>query len=116
MHTLAKNRWLELVPYVGGTAGNIVTDAYAGARVKLGYNLSRDWTVGISPVLMAATVPVIPARGKAFEFYVSFDGQGRTLIYNAFIDAATRHELDRRYLVADGGIGVGVRVNRLTAS
>ena len=34
---LQEKKWLETVPYVGGALGNIVTDAYAGARLRVGF-------------------------------------------------------------------------------
>lgn len=36
--------------------------------------------------------------------------------YNAFIDAAPNHSIDRRHLVSDSGIGVGFRIKRFSAS
>ena len=109
-----RNRWLELTPYVGGTGGDIVTEAYAGARLKVGYHLTRDWTHnGIAPVVKRGFVS--PNQG-VFEIYATADGQGRALLYNAFIDAAPSHRLDQRYLIGDGGIGVGMRIKRVTAS
>lgn len=109
---LGDKKWLEFVPYVGGTAGNIMTDAYAGARLKIGFNVSRDWAeTGIAPRLGRAADEPSP-----FELYVVVDGQARAMGYNAFIDAASAHNLDRRYGVADGGVGVGVRIKRFSAA
>lgn len=112
---LAKGkRWLELVPYAGGTLGNIITDGYGGARLKVGYNLSRDWSqTGIGTRVREPGV--VPEAGN-FELYVVVDGQGRALAYNAFIDAAPAHTLNRQYLVADSGVGFGFRVKRFSAS
>ena len=121
-HDLARpqgRRWLEFMPYVGGNAGNIITDAYGGARIKIGYNLSRDWSHGIGPVLTASTAPTLASSsqdGGRYEVYLVADGQGRGLAYNAFIDEAPRHSLDRRYFVADGGVGIAFRIARLTFS
>ena len=106
----SRGRVLEFVPYIGFTAGNIVTDAYAGARFKVGYNITRDW-------LQTGIAPRVERRGADvgnFEVHLVFDFQSRALGYNAFIDATDQHELDRRHLVADGGIGFGFRVGRFS--
>ena len=109
-------RWLEVVPYVGGTVGNIMVDAYAGARVKIGYNISRDWSqLGISPRILPQRRSVRADPGK-LELYAVVDAQGRALAYNALIDAAPNHQLTRNNLVSDGGVGVGFRFGRLGVS
>ena len=110
-------RWVEFVPYVGATAGNIITDGYGGGRLRIGYNLSRDWNqIGIAPRVVVRG----DRRGRTdppnLELYVVVDGQGRGLAYNAFIDAAPNHVLDRKYFVADGGVGVGFRFKRFSAN
>lgn len=113
---IKEKKWLEIVQYIGVTAGNIMTDAYAGARLKIGYNVSRDWAeTGIGPRLGQ---PMLGGRRDTgpFEIYFVVDGQGRALAYNAFIDAAPDHALDRRYLIADGGYGVGIRFKRFSFS
>lgn len=112
---VGEKKWLELVPYAGATAGNIVTDGYAGVRLKVGFNISRDWAeTGIGPRLG----PMLAGSSDPdpFEIYLVVDGQGRALGYNAFIDAASTHDLDRKYLVADGGYGLGIRFKRLSFS
>jgi lipid A 3-O-deacylase len=109
-----EKKWLEIVQYVGVTAGNIVTDAYAGARLKIGFNLTRDWAeTGIAPRLGKALLGGRQDTGP-FEIYLVIDGQSRALAYNAFIDAAPNHVLDREYLVADAGYGVGIRFKRFS--
>jgi lipid A 3-O-deacylase len=110
-------RWLEFVPYVGATAGNIVTDGYGGGRFRIGYNLSRDWNqIGIAPRVVVRGDRKGRMVPPTLELYVVVDGQGRGLAYNAFIDAAPNHVLDRKYFVADGGVGIGFRFKRFSAS
>ena len=100
------HRWLELSPFLGGNLGNVMTDAYAGARIKVGYNITPDWTQGaISPVNVRNV-----ARPGLFEVFVSLEGRGRIVGYNVFLDAADQHQLNRQPGVADGGIGVGIRI------
>lgn len=109
-----EKKWLEFVPYVGATTGNIVTDGYSGARLKIGYNVTRDWAdIGLAPRLGQPMLGGASDTGP-FEIYVVVDGQGRFLAYNAFIDAASEHALDRKYLVGDGGYGLGVRYKRFS--
>ena len=102
------HRWFELTPFYGGTVGNILTDGYVGARAKIGYNLTRDWThTSIGPV---AARPG-RARPGIFEVFLSVDGRGRLVAYNVFVDAANQHDLgDRRIAASDAAVGFGVRV------
>jgi hypothetical protein len=100
------HRWFELTPFIGGNAGNIMTDAYAGARAKVGVNITRDWThSAIGPEAARRQAP-----RDTFEIFLSADARGRLVAYDAFIDAAKRHDLNRRIGVADGGVGVGLRI------
>lgn len=109
-----EKKWLEVVPYLGATAGNIMTDGYAGARLKIGFNITRDWAdIGLSPRLGTPLLGGASDTGP-FEIYFVIDGQGRALAYNSFIDTASAHELHRKYLVADGGYGLGVRFKRFS--
>jgi lipid A 3-O-deacylase len=108
-------RWLEPVVHWGFTGGNIISDAYAGAQLKIGANLSRDWTqLGIGPRVVLGRPPD-PAEPQ-WELYFLTDVQGRALLYNAFIDAAPEHDLHRNYAVADLGAGLGVRVKWFSVS
>ena len=52
-------------------------------------------------------------QGPSRSYFV-LDGQGRGLAYNAFIDTARAHNLDPKYVVADGGYGIGLRVKRIS--
>jgi hypothetical protein len=105
--TRGNHRVFEVTPFVGGNVGNIMTDAYAGGRVKVGWNITRDWThTSIGPV--AATDPT--ARPGRFELFLSVDGRGRVVPYNVFLDAADRHTLTRNTTSADIALGAGVRV------
>jgi hypothetical protein len=100
---LSGRRVVDVMPYVGFTAGNIMTDAYAGGRVKAGWNISRDW----SP---AGIGPRVPTRSPGgFEVFATADAQARVLGYSAFIDAAPNHDLSRNYGVWDAAWGFGFR-------
>ena len=101
-----KGRWLELVPYIGGTAGTIVDDVYAGLRVKVGWNILLEW-------LETGIGPRIPTREAGdLEAYGIFDVQGRLVGYNAFLNSK-RHEFEREWRIWDYGIGFGLRWKRL---
>jgi lipid A 3-O-deacylase len=111
-----EKKWLEFVPYVGATVGNIVIDGYGGARLKIGYNVTRDWAdIGVGPRLGQPLLGGASDTGP-FEIYFVVDGQGRLLAYNVFIDAASSHLIDRKYFVADGGYGLGIRYKRFSFS
>jgi lipid A 3-O-deacylase len=105
----AGHRVFEIAPFVGGNVGNIMIDAYAGGRVKVGWNITRDWThTSIGPV--AATSDV--AREGPFEIFLSVDGRARAIGYNVFLDAADLHDLDRRNTGAEIALGTGLRIGR----
>jgi hypothetical protein len=129
------HRVLEISPFVGGNLGNIVTDGYVGGRVKVGWNITRDWThsaIGPTNYLVAALADPAsgpagtdaeptpaalggqraadPAQEPKFEIFLSLDGRARVIGYNAFPDAADRHGITRRKVGADIGVGTGVRV------
>ena len=104
------NRWFEFSSFVGGDLGNIMTDVYAGARAKIGYHITRDWTrSAINPVVGGESI----ARSGQCEAFLSFEGRGRLVGYNAFLDAADQHRLTRKTPVTDGGIAVGIRMGRV---
>ena len=104
-----KGRWFELVPYIGGTAGTIVDDVYAGLRVKVGWNILLEW-------LETGIGPRIPTREAGnLEVYGIFDVQGRLVGYNAFLDSK-RHEFEREWRIWDYGIGFGLRWKRFSVS
>jgi hypothetical protein len=108
------SNWLEVVPYFGFSAGNIVTWAYSGTQLKVGWNISRDWTQhGIRPRIGRDRQLIVP---KDLELYLIVDTEARVIGYNYFLDAAKRHSLARHKLVADGGIGLGFRYKRFSAS
>lgn len=105
-------RWLEVVPYVGANGGNILVDGYGGARIKAGYNIARDW-------LQTGIAPRVGGRGTDagwFEAYGVADVQARGVLYNAFLDAADLHVLEREGFVGEGGVGFGVRLGRFSFS
>ena len=107
------HRWFELSPFIGGNVGNIMTDGYAGGRVKLGWNLTRDWThTAIGPV--AANADTV--RPGTLEAFFSVDGRGRVVPYDVFLDAASSHDLTRRKTVGEGAFGFGVRVGSFMAT
>jgi hypothetical protein len=100
---LGGRRVVDVTPAVGFTAGNIMTDGYAGGRIKAGWNIARDW----SP---AGIGPRVPTRNPAgFEVFATADAQARVLAYSAFIDAAPQHDLGRNYGVWDAAWGFGFR-------
>jgi hypothetical protein len=107
-------RWLEVTPFVGGNAGNIMVDGYAGGRVKLGYNITRDWThSAIGPAAISPrALEREGTKQSNFEAFISVDGRGRVVPYNVFLDAAEHHTIHRRHAIGEMAVGVGIRVSR----
>jgi hypothetical protein len=85
---------------------------FRGCRTTLRATRRRPWTrcasvhTAIGPVAARADEP----RPGPFEAFISVDGRGSLVGYNAFLDAANRHDLTRRKAMADVGVGVGLRV------
>jgi hypothetical protein len=102
-----KHRWLEVTPFVGGNVGNIMTDGYAGGRVKVGWNITRDWS---HPAIGPTARQTDTIEPGPFEVFLSLDGRARVVPYNVFFDAADAHTIHRRIGIAEAGVGVGVRV------
>ncbi len=96
--------WLDLAPFAGVTAGTIRTSADAGARLRVGYNLSHPWdpraSRGRGPLEVLATAG---ARGEYVARDFSLDG---TLVNrDRFVErVSTVREFD---------VGVGIRFHRL---
>lgn len=96
--------WLDLAPSVGVNVGTIRTSADAGARLRLGYNVSHPWDPrawrGRGQLELFVTAA---ARGEYVGRDFSLDG---TLVNSE------RH-VARATTVREFDIGVGVRLHRL---
>lgn len=100
---------MDLVPNVGFSLGNVFTHANAGVTVRIGDDLSTDF----SPPRIRPSLP-----GSDFFFYTrdldwylfaSFGG--RAVLRNIFLDGNTftdSHRVDKKYLVGDLQAGAAI--------
>ncbi len=97
--------WLDLVPFAGVTLGTAHTSADAGARIRVGYNVSHPWDPrlwkGREPLEFFVTAG---ARGEYVAREFSLDG--------SFMESDGRH-VERIPSVREFEVGAGLRMHRL---
>lgn len=100
---------VDAAPYVGGSLGNIITQAYAGGVVRLGQNMPGDF----GPPRVRLGAPNIdrfePSEG--FGWYLFFGTEGRAVARNIFLDGNTFRDspsVDRKPLVGDLTAGAAI--------
>lgn len=105
-------RLVEIVPSFGFRLGNIFTYGNAGLTLRVGYNLTRDWSAGkISPTIRITETQ--RRQGRGFEIYALVGVEGRAVLRNIFLDGNTfrdSHRVDKESLVGDYEYGLGFRV------
>jgi lipid A 3-O-deacylase len=95
----------DVEPHFGASAGNILTEARAGLRIRAGLNVQHPWEkVAISD-----------------DAVVTFFGDvtGHAILRNEFLDGtmfSSSPHVTKRPLTADYSAGLSVRVQRLTIS
>lgn len=100
---------LDAVPHIGGSVGNVMTFASAGATLRLGQQLEVDYGPPlIRPALsgLAAVEDRVP-----FAWYVFAGGQARGVIRDIFLDGNTfsnSHSVDKKHFVGDAQLGFAV--------
>ncbi len=98
---------VELQPFVGAAAGNILTDAEAGVQARLGLALSHPWHV-----------PSWQER-PAIELYVLGGVRQEFVARNFSLDGTTLNParaVAREPAVREHTIGIGARYRRITAA
>ena len=97
---------IDWIPYLGGTLGNVYTYLAAGATLRLGEGLRRDFNhARIRPGLPVWSWGT-PADG--FNWHVFASAEGRLVGRNIFLDGNTfrnSHSVSKRSLVGDFEIG-----------
>lgn len=104
----------DLSPYLGATVGNVLTQASAGATVRLGYDLPADY----GPPRIRPSVPgsdfFIPTSG--FSWYLFASVEGRAVARNIFLDGNTFEDsphVTKNPLVGDLQLGLAVQIDDL---
>lgn len=107
---------LELMPHLGAHLGNVFTFANAGATLRIGRNMPRDYGV---PRIQ----PALPGAGyfeaDRFGAYVFAGIDGRAVGRNIFLDGNSFRDgpsVDKNALVGDLQVGVAVVWKRVRLS
>ncbi len=100
---------LDMLPSVGGSLGNVMTFASAGAMFRLGENIDFDF----GPPLIRPSLSGLAAvdRSARFGWYVFAGAQGRAVARNIFLDGNTfsdSHSVDKKTFVGDFQFGAAV--------
>lgn len=102
----------DLITHWGGALGNFGTHANVGAEWRMGWRLPDDF--GSTPLRPAGENTAPPTSGSsdrrwAGHAFVTFDA--RWVLYDITLDGNTwkdSHSVDKRWFVADAGIGVAI--------
>ena len=102
----------DLSPYVGATVGNVLTQASAGATMRLGFDLPVDY----GPPRIRPSIPgsdfFIPTSGFGWYFFASVEG--RAVARNIFLDGNTFEDsphVTKNPLVGDLQLGVAMTIS-----
>ena len=99
----------DIIPHAGGSLGNVMTLANAGATVRLGQDLGVDY----GPPHVRPTLSGLAAvsGGTRFAWYLFAGAEGRLVARNIFLDGntfASSHRVDKKPFVADVQTGAAI--------
>ncbi|MBW1821694.1 MAG: lipid A deacylase LpxR family protein [Deltaproteobacteria bacterium] len=115
---------LDLIPHLGGALGNVYTYANAGMEARIGWNIPRDFGTSLIRPAGESNAPLNEqdprlSRDQDFSLYVFAMADGRGVLRNIFLDGNTftdSHSVDKKYFVADVGVGVGLIIHSFKLS
>lgn len=105
---------VDFLPRFGVSAGNVLTQANAGAEFRIGWNLPSDFGTSLINPGGGVGSPVDdndPRLRDAIGFHLFFGAEGRAVARNIFLDGNTwrdSHHVDKKYFVGDlvGGMAL----------
>ena len=100
---------LDVIPSIGGSLGNVMTFAGAGAMLRFGQNIDFDFGPPLIQPSLSGLAAVDNTGG--FGWYVFAGGQGRAVARNIFLDGNTfsdSHSVDKKTFVGDFQLGVAL--------
>jgi hypothetical protein len=111
---------LDFIPHLGGALGNVHTYANAGMEARIGWNLPRDFGTSLIRPAGDSNAPLNDhdprlSHDQNFSLYVFAGADGRGVLRNIFLDGNTftdSHSVDKKYFVADVGVGIGLIIHR----
>jgi hypothetical protein len=96
---------VDIVPEVGGVAGNVFTYGKTGALLRIGTNLGGDYgPVRVTPGLSGTDYADTRAFGQGLGFYAFVGAEGRAVGRNIFLDGNSFRQsrsVDKKILVGD---------------
>jgi len=100
---------LDAIPHIGGSLGNVMTFASAGAMFRIGQELDIDY----GPPLIRPALSGLAAvnRKSDFAWYLFAGAQGRAVARDIFLDGNTfssSHSVDKKTFVGDFQVGAAV--------
>ena len=104
----------DVIPHVGATAGNVKTFANAGAEVRIGWNLPKNF--GSTLIGPGGGVTADVAAGNdvpSFSIYLFGYTDGRAVARNIFLDGNTfrkSRRVAKKGLVGDAAVGIGLGI------
>lgn len=117
---------IDFIPHLGFQLGNIATSAKAGAELRFGWSLPRDFgncpiRSGCEASIAVDQQPGAPGAGATgrFGFHFFTAVEGRAVLRNIFLDGNTfgnSHHVDKEIYVADLMGGIAMNYGRLKAS
>jgi lipid A 3-O-deacylase len=100
-------RWLDVIGRGRLTLGNVHTHAALGGRVRLGWNLPRDFGTDLIRPAGGAIANAGPSRGFSAHLFAS--AEVRAVARNIFLDGNTwqdSHSVDKRPVIGDLSAGL----------
>lgn len=105
-----------MTPHVGGSIGNVLTQASGGITFRIGGNLADRPDFGPPRIRPSLPGSDYFARGRGISWYLFFGGEARGVARNIFLDGNTftdSHSVNKKILVGDVQAGIAVMTGRL---
>ena len=99
----------DLIPSIGGSLGNVMTQFNLGAMARLGQSLDVDYGPPHVRPSLSGLAAVAPSDGLAWYLFAGVEG--RAVARNIFLDGNTfadSHDVDKKHLVGDFQVGAAV--------
>ena len=106
--------YCDLIPYVGGSAGNILVAGNVGATVRAGWDLPNDFGIPINDSAYSVNGG-LTTNAPAFSAYGFGRAEGRAVGHNIFLDGNSFQDgphVNKEPLVADLSFGLSARLFR----
>lgn len=112
----------DVLPRVGATAGNVLSQANVGGEMRFGWNLPGDFETSLirpGGGIEAPTDDADPRVRESWGWYLFAGADGRAVGNNIFLDGNTfrdSHDVEKKYFVADlsGGLAIIIEGVRIT--